>query len=229
MRLRLFERVRRLAHQRAGRFGPRRGRAGETTRHDRPSEASSRGHAGDPRGQAVSASSADTAGRHRRHSQEAAGHAPAEVPAPRNDPPWAAKGRPPWADSHGSGPAPAGPPGGARSPAPRPPRPVNPPPRGRGEMAGGPADPPGVPMGGARARVRPYGTAPVVPPPTSPATRDRNRARPPAAARPQGFETERGNLPAERQAGAAARAAGGAGSNRPRLPLAHAHNPLEPS
>jgi len=229
MRLRLFERVRRLAHPRAGKFGPRRGRAVETTRHDRPWEARSRGHAGDPHGQAVSASSADTAGRHRRHSQEAAGHAPAEVPAPTSEPPRAAEGRPPWADSHGSGPAPAGPPGDARSPAPRPPRPVNPPPRGRGKMAGRPADPPGVPMGGARARVRPYGTAPVVPPPASPATRDRNRAGPPTAARPQWLETERANLPAQRQADAVARAAGGAGSIRPRLPFAHPRNPGEPS
>ncbi|MGO9778751.1 MAG: hypothetical protein ACLPQY_03130 [Streptosporangiaceae bacterium] len=96
-------------------------------------------------------------------------------------------------------------------------------------MTDRPADPPGVPMGGAQARARPYGAAPVVRPPAAPATRGRNRSRPPAAARPQWFETERAGLPAQRQAGAAARAAGGAGSIRSRLPFAHAHNPVEPS
>ena len=96
MRLRLFERVRRLAHPRAGRLRPRRDRAGETARHDRPWEARPRAVRVDMHGQAVSVSTEAT-GRHRRNSQEITG-----PPAPGGrrgrqaavgGPAWAAVGR----------------------------------------------------------------------------------------------------------------------------------------
>jgi len=270
MRLRLFERVRRLAHPRAGWLRPRRDRAGETARHDRPWEARSR--PGDGRGQAPS-TSPEAAGRHRRNSQDAAGPTayaasaggtgpswpdeagppPAEEtrqpwpsePVPRWPsepvPRWPNQAVPPWVDEPRSVPPPVGGPagtGGPRGGGGSPPdgRPLNVSPRTSRETAGrAGADPPGVSVDGARARVRRgrYGTAPLTPPAVAPAGRDggRGESRPgaPAAdARQQWLEAQRGHIPAQRPASAVQRPAG-AGAARPRLPFAHAHNPKEPS
>jgi hypothetical protein len=231
MRLRLFERVRRLAHPRAGRLRPRRDRAGETARHDRPWEARAPVRPGDTYGQAASVGT-EAAGRHRRNSEEITGP-PAPEAATRGGPPWAGQPGPPWDDTPRGGPPgtgrPAGPDTGAASgvtfgrPAP-----------GAGDTAGRPqGDAPGLPVGGARARVRrdSYGTAPVVPP--SAARQGGRRAArpssPEAAARQQWYEAQRGYVPAQRPAGAVPRTGGGAGAVRPRLPFAHAHNPGEPS
>ena len=95
MRLRLFERVRRLAHPRAGWLRPRRDRAGETARHGRPWEARSR--PGDGRGRAPSASP-EVAGRHRRNSPDAAGPTACEASAGGMGPPWPAEPIPPSTD-----------------------------------------------------------------------------------------------------------------------------------
>jgi hypothetical protein len=83
-----------------------------------------------------------------------------------------------------------------------------------------------VPVGGARARVRPgpkpYGTAPVAPPEApaaaaAAAARDARRAQARPATDRRWLEADRGYLPAQRPASAA----------RPRLPFAHAHEPSQ--
>jgi hypothetical protein len=227
MRLRLFERVRRLAHPRAGRLMPRRDRAGEAARHDRPWEARSHGPFAGGRSQAPSVSS-EAAGRHRRNSQEAAGLTARDVTASRPGPPWA----------DGTGPSGNGSPDR---------RPLNGSPRTSGEPAARAGDEaPAASVGGARARVRrgPFGTAPVAPPAVAPpavappavAPPARHESRrghsgasaPGAGARQQWPEAQRGYLPAERSASAVQRPAG-AGALRSRLPFAHPHNPGEPS
>jgi len=255
MRLRLFERVRRLAHPRAGRLMPRRDRAGETAGHDRPWEARSRGPFAGGRSQAPSVS-AEAAGRHRRNIQDAAGLTTRDVTASRPGSPWADETGPPSADE-------ARPPrpDGAGSPWPNERRSARPPAAWPGSPGGGPPDsgspdgrPPNVSpgtsgetaartggeapaasVGGARARVRrgPFGTAPVAPPAVAPAARHENRrghssASAPGAGARQWPEAQRGYLPVQRSAGAVHRPAG-AGAVRPRLPFAHAHNPGEPS
>ena len=234
MRLRLFERVRRLAHPRAGRLRPRRDRAGETARQDRPWEARSPGRPGDMDGQAVSVST-DATGRHRRNSQEITGP-PGQEAAAGGKPPWAGQPGPRWDDMPRGGPpgagAPTGPDMGGTAGV------TLSRPAGGGDTAPQPqGDAPGVPVGGARARVRrdSYGPAPVAPPPVAPpAARQGGRraarpASPETAARQQWYEAERGYVPAQRPAGAVQRTGGGAGAARPRLPFAHAHNPGEPS
>jgi hypothetical protein len=242
MRLRLFERVRRLAHPRTGRLRPRRDRAGETARHDRPWEARSRGRSADGRGQAAPASS-DAAGRHRRNSYDGAGLTARDVSASRTAPPGPEEARPPWPEKAGPpwaqeprGPLP--PARGGQSPGGgRPPdrRSLNVSPRTSGETAAGPGGgSPAVRVDGARARTRrgSYGTAPVAPPAVPPAARRdsrRGESRPDAAgAGQQWLEAKRGYIPAQRSPGAVQRP-GGAGAVRPRLPFAHAHNPGEPS
>ena len=248
MRLRLFGRVRRLAHPRAGRLMPRRDRAGETARHDRPWEARSRGRFAGGRSQAPSVSS-EAAGRHRRDSQEAAGLTARDVTASRSGSPWADETGPPSADEAGprrpderrSALPPAAWPGSAAGgrPGSGPPdgRPRNVFPGTSGETAartGGEA--PAASVGGARARVRrgPFGTAPVAPPAMAPSARHENRrghssaSAPGADARQQWPEAQRGYLPAQRSASAVQRPAG-ADAVRPRLPFAHANNPGEPS
>jgi hypothetical protein len=236
MRLRLFERVRRLAHPRAGRERPRRDRAGEAVRHDRAREADSRGRPGQAPGPAVPVS-ADAAGRHRREGRELTGsnRPGADVPRP-------AGAADPVGPAGPSGPAdPTGPTGPAVPGELAPP--WNQTPRNgtraartaRAARAGGEAPPSHV--GGARARIRrgPIGTAPVAPP----AERDARRAEPrpdgqPGEARPQWYEAERGAergyLPTPRQPSAGQQAtAPGTGPARPRLPFAHAHEPGRPS
>jgi hypothetical protein len=80
-----------------------------------------------------------------------------------------------------------------------------------------------VPVGGARARVRPgpkpYGTAPVVPleAAQAAAARDAQRAQARPATDRRWLEADRGYLPAQRPASAA----------QPRLPFAHAHEPSQ--
>ncbi len=242
MRLRLFERVRRLAHPRGGRFRPRRDRAGEALRHDRPGEARPPGRFGGTRGQVVTAGP-EAAGRHRRGPAD--GYAPpgppwdeqatGQAPGP-GAPPWDAQASgqaAPWAGQPGPAgppvPPPAGPPPANLPPANLPPAsrpPAGPPP-------GPPARPPAppsrgdastVPIGGARARVRPgrgsYGTAPVAQAPEASAARaaraPRARARP--ATDRRWLEAERGYVAGQRPAGA----------GRPRLPFAHAREQARP-
>jgi hypothetical protein len=72
MPLRLFERVRRLAHARAGKEMPRRDRAWGMARHDRAWEARPLDRLGDASGHIVPGSP-EAAGRHRREGQESAG------------------------------------------------------------------------------------------------------------------------------------------------------------
>ena len=216
MRLRLFERVRRLAHPRAGRLRPRRDRAGETARHDRPWEARAPVRPGDMHGQAASAST-EAAGRHRRNSQEITGP-PAHEAATRGGPPWAGQPGPPWDDTPRGGPPgigrPAGPDTGATYGVT-----LGPPAPGAGDTAGRPqGDAPGLPVGGARARVRrdSYGTAPVVPPP---AARQGGRQGGPAVQPGGGSETAMVRGPARlrsRRAASGRRPAhGGRGRCRP--------------
>jgi hypothetical protein len=83
-----------------------------------------------------------------------------------------------------------------------------------------------VPVGGARARVRPdpnpYGTAPVAPPAEAApggAVRDSRRSRARPATDRRWLEADRGYLAAQRPPGAA----------RPRLPFAHARAPSQPN
>jgi hypothetical protein len=239
MRLRLFERVRRLAHPRAGRLMPRRDRAGETARPDRPWEARSGGRFAGGRGESPSVSS-EAAGRHRRSSQQAAGLTGRDVTASRPGPAWTDQTGPPWPDERRSAPPPAGPgsaaggpPDGGR-PDRRPPG-VSPPAGGEAAARTG-GEAPAAPVGGARARVRsgPFGTAPVAPPAVAPAARRGSRrghggaSTPGADARQRWPGAQRGYLPAQRPASAAQRPAG-AGAVRPRLPFAGAHNPGAPS
>ena len=245
MRLRLFERVRQLAHPRRGRFRPRRDRAGEAARHDRPGEARPAARLGPPRGQAPPAGP-EVAGRHRRGALD--GYAP-----PR--PPWEEPPAPPWGEpsaawggdgpltppGHGRIPPPAGPPpahlppagpafrpppgssaGPRTGPQARPPAGPRTGPQARPPGGAGQGDPSAVPVGGARARVRPspkpYGTAPVVPveaPRAAAREAERAQARP--ATDRRWLEADRGYLPAQRPASAA----------QPRLPFAHAHEPSQ--
>jgi hypothetical protein len=264
MRLRLFERVRRLAHPRAGRFRPRRDRAGETARHDRPWEVRPPGRLGETRGQ-VMTTGPETAGRHRRGGADV--HPSRGFPPdPRQAGPRQADPRqagPPWADHTGpqapyanpqapyaGGPRTArpgppagypGPPaaypgpaarGGSPVPASRPPvpppasRPPARPPAATGQAGrAGRADQASqtgaVPVGGARARVRPkpsrsYGTAPVAPPDTAVVGKPVPRVRPRPAPDQQSLEA--GYLPGQRP-----------GAARSRLPFAHAHRPAAAS
>jgi hypothetical protein len=241
MRLRLFERVRRLAHPRAGRDRPLRDRAGEAVRHDRAWEAHSRSRPGDARSQAIAP---DTAGRHRREGREPAEEAASGHTAGQPGPPWASAPRTGTPDTGARAPS-------ARAPGNGTPRTGTP----RGNLDADPAGPagpagrenpssaaelPSAPVGGARARVRrgPYGTAPVAPaaaPPAQAAGRvgRRGQARPPdqpARARQHWYEAERGYLPTPRQPSAGQPAAApGTGPARPRLPFAHAHQPGRPS
>jgi hypothetical protein len=251
MRLRLFERVRRLAHPRAGRLRSRRSRAADAMRSDRPGEARPPGRTGETRGQMVTAD--PEAGRHRRGPD---GYAPPRapweepVPAARNEPappwdqqpnppPWGEPTSPPWARPPGPlSPSVPPPPStiGGRVPPPAGPPPATLPPAG--PPTGPPARPPAgaggdasaVPVGGARARVRPdphsIGAAPAAPPETAraaardsaardSAARERARARP--ATDRRWLEADRGYLPAQRPPGA----------GRPRLPFAHAHEPSQ--
>jgi hypothetical protein len=214
MRLRLFERVRRLAHARGGWDRPRRDRAGEARR-ERGWGARSRNHPGDPRAQVVPAG--PEAGRHRREGRGAAGSAahgtdtggagPPWPDAPRNDPPGGGAPRGGALTGNGS----------SRG--------------GAGRIARRDSEAPAASVGGARARVRrgPYGTAPVAPPPAPPAGRARRGARAvqDGAAGQQWYEAERGYLPTPRQPSAGQRAGGG--GTAVRLPFAHAHPPGRPS
>jgi hypothetical protein len=235
MRLRLFERVRRLAHPRAGRFRPRRDRAGEAARHDRPWEVRPPGRQGEARGQAMT-TGPETTGRHRRGGADGylppGPHAPGQAgpyepgqagpyePADRREPgpPW--DGRASHPSDTGPGPGHVGPatghpmpPAAYRGPPAPPARPHVPPPASPGR-----AD--AVPVGGARARVRPgpkpYGTAPLAPPEARTVTGrpvPRDQARP----RPDQPSLQAGYLPAQRPAAAA----------NSRLPYAHAHAPSQ--
>lgn len=211
MPLRLFERVRRLAHARAGKERPHRDRAGETVRHDRAGEVRSRARLGDAYGHSVPGSP-DAAGRHRREGQEPAGTATAGAGASGGG------------GAGGDGGPGGGPPGSA------------PPGGGAGAAAGPRGEPSPVSVGGARARVRrsPYGTAPVAPPAAPAAGREGRRGEAgPAAqgaeARYQWYEAGRGYLPTPRQPSAGQRAGAGTGAARPRLPFAHAHEPGRPN
>ena len=224
MRLRLFERVRRLAHPRAGRERPRRDRAGEAVRHDRAWEAHSRSRPGDARSQAIPA---DAACRHRREGREPAGSTAPETDAGKPGPPW---GTAPRSETPGNTGPPIGTPGrnapGSGGP-------------GADAAARPDGEPPPASVGGARARVRrgPIGTAPVAPPaPAAGRENRRDEVRPAAQggeARQQWYETERGAergyLPTPRQPSAGQRASAGSGAARPRLPFAHAHPPGRPS
>jgi hypothetical protein len=209
MRLRLFERVRRFAHSRAGRERPR-DRAADAVRHDRAWEMRSRGRPADGRAQAVPPG--PEAGRHRREDRETAGSAAHGSGTGGTGPPWP---NAPRTDPPGRGAPPAGN-GSSRS--------------GPGGVVRRGGEPPPAAIGGARARVRrgPYGTAPVAPPPPvlPPAGRGRRAARPAVQgeARQQWYEAERGYLPTPRQPSAGQRAGGAA-----RLPFAHAHPPGRPS
>jgi len=220
MRLRLFERVRRLAHPRTGRFRRRRDRAGEAVRHDRPWEVRPPGRQGETRGQVVTAGP-ETTGRHRRggadvHPPDSFPPGPRE-PGPREPEPREPDPRepgPPWLD-HAD--PPAAHPGPPVSPA----RPPVPPParQPQARPAAGAGHAGAVSVGGARARVRPepkpYGTAPVAPPAAAVAGRPvpRGQARP----GPDQRSLEAGYLPAQRPPA----------SVQARLPFAHAHAPSQ--
>jgi hypothetical protein len=237
MRLRLFEHVRRLAHPHAGRFWRRR-------------DIHPPGRPGDSRGQ-VTTAGPEAAGRHRRGAAEdyPPPRPPWEEPAAppwdqqQAPPPWSGPpsgphrpvpppGGPPPPRQPSTGPFPSGGPGARppTGPAARPPAgpltgPQARPPAGPQARppAGGRGDPPAVPVGGARARVRPdlnpYGTAPVAPPAEAApgAVRDSRRSRARPATDRRWLEADRGYLGAQRPPGAA----------RPRLPFAHARAPSQ--
>jgi hypothetical protein len=228
MRLRLFERVRRLAHPRTGRFRRRRDRAGEAVRHDRPWEVRPPGRQGETRGQVVTAGP-ETTGRHRRDGADV--HPPYSFPpgprepGPREPGPREPDPRepgPPWLDQ-------AGPPATHPGPPATPARPPVPPParQPQARPAAGAGHAGAVSVGGARARVRPepkpYGTAPVAPPATAAAPArakavagrpvPRGQARP----GPDQQSLEAGYLPAQRPPA----------SVQARLPFAHAHAPSQ--
>ena len=237
MRLRLFERVRRLAHPRAGRFRRRRERGVEAVRHDRPWEVRPPGRQGEGRGQVMTAGP-DTTGRHRRGGADL--QPPPDFPPPGFAPdlrdPGSPPPGPPWADhadyagpsdGHAVPPAtyhgPAAPPARPSVPPARPPASPVPPPGRRPQTrpAAGP-DPAGaVSVGGARARVRPepkpYGTAPVAPPPVAQAVTGRPVPRDQVRPGPDQQSLRAGYLPAQRPAAAV----------NSRLPFAHAHAPAQ--
>jgi hypothetical protein len=223
MRLRLFERVRRLAHPRTGRFRRRRDRAGEAVRHDRPWEVRPPGRQGETRGQVVTAGP-ETTGRHRRGGADV--HPPYSFPPGPREPDPREPG-PPWLDHAGP---PATHPGPAAPPA-TPARPPVPPParQPQARPAAGAGHAGAVSVGGARAQVRPepkpYGTAPVAPPATAtaaaPATAKAVAGRPvprgQARPGPDQRSLEAGYLPAQRPPA----------SVQARLPFAHAHAPSQ--